>query len=390
MTKKVIAILTAAVGIFSLMGCQVVPSGLTFQSFEGLYFPSDDETWERVTPDEAGWDGTLLDQALDFAGENRSSAGVILYRGRIMAERYWQVKAEPTLSEGRPNRYYHMQAGSDPAGHPIEDIASAQKSVTSVLVGIAQGKGLLSINDKVEKYLGKQWSKAPQEVETMITVRHLITMTSGLTTKLEYEAPAGTKWLYNGGTYPLVLKLLSIAAKRDINELTREWLADRIGMQHSQWERRTWLPEGRAPSFGFISTARDMSRFGLMILAGGEWNGEAMIDDHEYIQASLRPSQELNPAYGYLWWLNSGSFALRLNRRLNGRLIPSAPVDLVAAQGGLDRRTYIVPSLGLVVTRLGDVPDALGRDAFNEEFWKRLMSAAPASNSAHRSLSDMM
>jgi hypothetical protein len=60
-------------------------------------------------------------------------------------------------------------------------------------------------------------------------------------------------------------------------------------------------------------------------------------------------------------------------RSFDGPMIPSAPDDLVAAQGALGRKCYIVPSMRLVVTRLGDDPG----EAFNETFWAKLMKAAP-------------
>jgi len=44
----------------------------------------------------------------------------------------------------------------------------------------------------------------------------------------------------------------------------------------------------------------------------------------------------------------------------------------------LNRRCFVVPSLQLVVTRLGDRPDA-GRD-FDRQFWKLLTQASPAAN----------
>ena len=59
-----------------------------------------------------------------------------------------------------------------------------------------------------------------------------------------------------------------------------------------------------------------------------------------------------------------------------GALIPAAPVDLVAAQGARDRKLYVVPSLNLVVSRLGDDGSREG-SSFNDAFWERLVEAAP-------------
>jgi len=80
-----------------------------------------------------------------------------------------------------------------------------------------------------------------------------------------------------------------------------------------------------------------------------------------------------NPSYGRLWWLNGGAYALRpLAGRSDGPLIPAAPADLVAALGALDRKLYVVPSLKLVVVRMGQA--ALDKD-FDQQLWLRLMKA---------------
>ena len=104
---------------------------------------------------------------------------------------------------------------------------------------------------------------------------------------------------------------------------------------------------------------------------------QVIVGDAEYLRDMLHPSQSLNPAYGYLWWLNGQAFALAANaqaRRRNGPLVPAAPADLVAIQGALDRKLYSVPSLGLIITRLGD-SGAVDGVSFNAAFWQSLMKA---------------
>jgi hypothetical protein len=79
-----------------------------------------------------------------------------------------------------------------------------------------------------------------------------------------------------------------------------------------------------------------------------------------------------NPAYGRLWWLNGSAETVRAGRRLAGQLIPSAPADLVAALGALDRKLYVVPSEQLIVVRMGAAaPD---KD-FDQQLWLRLSKA---------------
>ena len=89
----------------------------------------------------------------------------------------------------------------------------------------------------------------------------------------------------------------------------------------------------------------------------------------------------MNPSYGYLWWLNGQSHTMRGtgHTRTPGWLIPSAPKDLVAALGALGRKLYVVPSLEIIVTRLGDAPEISGEERFDRGFWTRMMAAAPGS-----------
>ena len=146
-------------------------------------------------------------------------------------------------------------------------------------------------------------------------------------------------------------------------------------MNDSGWMKR---PDGRevpgGKAIGFATTPRDLARFGLLILAGGEWNGEEIVE-REYLRAAVRPSQKLNPSYGYFWWLNGQAKFINPNdRQREGAWIPTAPADLVGALGGGERRVYVVPSLELVVTRLGE---KIKSATFDEDFWKHLSAAAP-------------
>lgn len=326
--------------------------------------------WETAEPASVGWNSDALREAVHFAMSRKSSGVVVVVGGKIIAEEFGTV-------EDASRRYAGMVRGGDRFGHAIEDVASCQKSVASVLVGIAQEKGLLKISDPVHQHLGEGWSNASPEQERQITIQNLISMNSGLGDRLRFVAPPNTKWKYNTNAYSLSLRAVAAAAKMTPNELTEKWLTGPLRMQDSNWIERK-LPRIAPPEtnrLGFKTTAQDLARFGLLVLRRGQWGEAKVLADQDYLKKSTQPSQPLNPAYGFLWWVNGQKFALRGIRNVRGPLNAAAPPDMFAALGALGRKCYVVPSLDLVVTRLGDDPG----QSFDEDFWKRLMKAAPAS-----------
>jgi CubicO group peptidase (beta-lactamase class C family) len=328
-----------------------------------------------VSDGEPQWNQAALETALEYAQDQRSSAVVIVDHGETVAERYWAVDSVPG------SVYPYLLGGTTESGAPIEDVTSLQKSVVSVLVGIAIDRALIVLDAPVSKYLGAGWSKSPRDEESSITIRHLMSMTSGLSPALEYQAPPGAVWLYNTNAYSRLVEVLEAVSGVDIGELTKSWLTDPIGMSDTSWRHRPWVTPGMdANPIGFYTTARDLVHFGELMLAGGVWHGQRVVSE-AYVEAAVEPSQSLNPAYGLLWWLNG--WPLRYGVDASGRTVPMsghaagtpvAPGDMYAASGGLGRKLYVVPSLGLVVVRLGDAPEG----AFNQRFWGLLMTASPA------------
>lgn len=315
----------------------------------------------------AGWDEAALAAALHYAEVQRSSAVLIVQRGQVIAERYWPI-AEP----GRA--YANLIGGQTETGGPVEDVASVQKSVVSVMVGIAADRDLLSLDTPVASYVGTGWSRAAPDRESLITVRHLLTMTSGLSTALEFEAPAGSLWRYNTSAYSKLVNVLEAVTGEGIAELTRKWITEPLGMRHTAWRERPWVtPDLDANPLGLYASAVDLARFGELMLHRGVRQGRRLVSE-AYVDASVSPSQALNPAYGYLWWLNGRPLRMEPGESGHEVLAPAAPGDLFAAQGALGRKIYVVPSLELVVVRLGDAAE----ESFNRRFWELLMAAAPA------------
>ncbi len=264
--------------------------------------------------------------------------------------------------------------GTTADGRPIQDVASAQKSVVAVLVGMAVWRGVLDLDDPVRRHLGDDWDPA-------VTLRHLLTMTSGLAEDLTVVAPPGARWDYNlGAAYHSTKRVLAAAAGTTLDDLTRDWLTTPLGMDDSAWVPRTWidgLPEAFRPSFeypdgtpveAFVTTGRDLARLGEAIRTASP------PIDPAFAAAMGRPSQALNPAYGLLWWSNGGDWALapKQPERIEGPWFPDVPTDASFALGMGDRMVAVVPSLGLVVVRLG--APAGGAAAAGSSFLRDLLA----------------
>ena len=325
------------------------------------YFPpAKDDKWERISPGQTGWNETLLDDAFKFARKNRTTQFLILYRGRILKEAYW---------------------GSAPGA--TGDVASVQKSLVSILVGMAREKGLLDIHEPVSRYIGSGWTRMNSVREQQITLYHLLSMTTGMDNRLNRVSEPGGEWNYNTPAYHYLKKVLEAVTQQSLHTLTKQWITKPLGMKSTGWKDRIYmnLPDG-APMSGLHSNVRDLARFGLLILTEGKWAGNTIFKDKGYFKEALSSSQDMNAAYGYLWWLNGRSHYMlpRAKYTRKGYLIPTAPTDLLAAFGVKAQRLYIVPSLSLVVVRRGGAPSRTTKSSFDNSLWERLMHAAPSNS----------
>lgn len=327
-----------------------------------LYFPPlSGGSWETTTPGDAGWNAAALAETASWASAHRTTGLLILHRGRILYEGYWNF-GSPTFAS---------------------DVASTQKSIVSVLAGAAIEQGFLRLDDAVSLHVGEGWSKAGAK-EGDITFRHLVTMTSGLDDSFAYVAPPGTAWYYNNAAYHLTKRVLERATGIPIQQFMEDVLTRRVGMPATTWRDRAFMkmPDG-SPMSGLVMPARDMARFGLLALAGASWDGQPVLRDQAYWRASIESSQDINPSYGYLWWLNGkASHMLPVPNPPSrpGSLIREAPRDLYAAMGAGDNRIYVLPAHEAVVVRQGASANeaAAARSSFDTEFWRLLAPALPA------------
>ena len=324
---------------------------------QDLYFPpTSGTTWETITPQEIGWCADELPALQTYLDESDTKAFLILKDGKIVVEWYFGTFTQDSV-------WYWASAG---------------KSLTAFLVGLAQEQGYLSIDDPSSNYLGTGWTSLTPEQELAITIRNQLTMTSGLNDGLDdpfctdpaclqYIAAPGSRWAYHNAPYTLLDGVLTEATGSSLNQMVLNNLSFTTGITGA------YIPSGYNNTF--YSRARSMARFGLLMLNNGIWNGNVIMNDQSYLYDMIHPSQNLNQSYGYLWWLNGGDSFMYPQSQIvfPGMLMPSAPADLYAAEGKNAQFINIVPSENLIVVRMGNDPvNTLVSVTYNNEIWDYL------------------
>lgn len=321
-----------------------------------LYFPPKGNNWDTLSPQGLNWCSHRIDSLYSFLDAQGTKSFIILKDGKIVLEKYFG-----TYTKDSSSLWY-----------------SAGKSLRALLIGIAQDEGDLSINDRTSDHIGVGWTNMPLVKEDLITVRHQLTMTSGIDETffsctspicLSYKADAGTRWVYHNSPYNLLKDVLESATNTTINNYTKTRLKDRVGMGSGLWI------SGIYNSF-FSSRARDMARFGLLMQNKGVWDTTTVLGDTAYFNQMVNTSQTLNSSYGYLWWLNGKSSFIPPDSvtPVAGAFSPDAPQDVITAAGSQGQFVSIAPSMGLVVVRQGVADsNALVPVSLHNEMWRYIM-----------------
>lgn len=321
-----------------------------------MYFPpvSGNFTWETTSLSSLGWKQNAVQPLKNFLAANNTKSFMILVNGRIVMEEYFNGHNASTEWEWN----------------------SAGKTLVATTTGLAAQDGLVNINSKAADYLGTGWTSMPLEKENLITVKHLLTMTSGnddtkqlmIKSNLTYVADAGTRWAYSN-IFQKLTDVVAEASNQEFEAYFNAKLKNKIGMD-GRW------------NFGTIftiyhSTARSMARFGILALNKGKWNTEQIVNE-AFMTASTTNSQAINPSYGYMWWLNGKSRYMLPNDQTmyQGTLVPNAPADMFAGMGAADQRVYVIPGKKMVVIRMGqaanpDNPD-FAVSGFDNALWEKI------------------
>lgn len=346
------------------MSCSNDDVQLDDQSTQNLYFPPiESDEWESMDINTLDWNEDSLEELYSYLQDNNTRAFIILKNGKIAVEIYWGNTINDSSEFTKNSNWYWASAG---------------KTLTATLIGIAQEEGFLNIQDKTSDYLGVGWTSLTPEQEDKIKIINQLSMTTGLDFNvdnlnctfpqcLNYSANAGEQWYYHNAPYTLLQDVVSNATQTDYNIYTNQRIGDKIGM-NGQWVNNGF-------STTYWSTAREMARFGLLISNHGKWKNTDVLSDLDYVEQMISTSQNLNPSYGYLWWLNGKSSVILpgIASPIDLPLSQYAPTDMVAGMGKNGQYVEIVPSLDLVIVRMGEAPgESLVNFTFHNEMWQKL------------------
>ena len=248
-------------------------------------------------------------------------------------------------------------------------VFSVTKSVMSALVGIALDKGMIqSIDQPIADYLPEIFPDPDKYNKKEITIRHALTMTSGLsptdqslnrwmaspdwfayTVNQPKDLPAGKKFSYNTGLTHLLSGVITRASGMSTKDFADRYLFGPLGITNYRWETD---PKGYYGGGHLIYlTPRDMAKFGQLYLQHGLWNGEQVVPEI-WVDESTRSQVAVDDhtSYGYLWWIYS-TYDSKSNTAL----------PTYAAHGMGNQQIIVIPERDLVVTITCD-PDVLSKD----------------------------
>jgi CubicO group peptidase (beta-lactamase class C family) len=308
--------------------------------------------------------------------------------GRLAAAGVWGDQSVPSLTamlvarHGRLvfERYYHLGAVNERG-----PLLSITKSVVSTLVGIAFGKGMLKTLDvKVGHVLGHEVPEGADARVRSITLRELLTMTSGFGSAATdplgdggnayrttpnwvrtilgspLARPPGEAFYYDNGDAHLVSAILQRVTGASTAAFARRNLFRPLRIDPGSW----WAdPQGVTDgAMGLQLRPRDLAKLGELYLRHGRWDGHQIVPA-TYVREATRPHVSATDTraglgYGYFWWTHEGA---RLPR-------------LFLAVGSGGQLLIVAPTLDTVVV-LTSSSGSVGPDPAELELARRALGA---------------
>jgi CubicO group peptidase (beta-lactamase class C family) len=316
--------------------------------------------WAVSSPGEQNLDAQLIcsiGSGLDKLRDADPHGVVVIRHGMVVYERYFT---------GEDLRGWSPVGIVPHDANTLHNTESITKGVVALLAGIAFDRGRLrDLDDPIFSFL-PEYADLHTPDKDGITIRHLLTMTSGLdwperavpvpnpenivrrgmiapdpyrfVLEQPMEASPGRKWNYNGGGVWLLGLMLRRVSGEPLDDFAKAALLEPLGITNWEWRR---FPNGDPDTSGGLRLRpRDLAKFGQLVLDAGIWHGQQIVSAYWVKQMTAPQSPRglrfgFADSYGYLWWQGSSS--------VNGR-----DIDWIGALGRGGQRLYVVPSFDLV------------------------------------------
>jgi CubicO group peptidase (beta-lactamase class C family)/pimeloyl-ACP methyl ester carboxylesterase len=274
---------------------------------------------QTSTLTDVGIDAKLIkamQDSITAGGYSNIHSVLILRNNKLVYENYW-----PGHDENRATDFAGM---IDHHRDSLHDIRSITKSITSAAVMLALDQGKIKNLDQRLFDFFPEFSKYAAGRKKDITLRQLLTMTSGLNWQEERSyndsikkhdvsyaldfilrqplvSEPGAKFSYNSGSTQLLAMIVEKATGMDIEKFTVKYLFEPLGIKNFEWTKeKNGLISAWA---GLRMRSRDMMKFGMLYLNGGKWNGKQIIPTR-LVEESMRTHiyAEEPYGYGYQFW----------------------------------------------------------------------------------------
>jgi CubicO group peptidase (beta-lactamase class C family) len=318
---------------------------------------ADTQDWARAEPPHRAAARALT--AMLATGD--TTALMVVHRGRVIA----------SYGDDKLNSY----------------LASARKSLVSMIFGAAVSRGLIDIDTTLES-IGFDDTDGLLPIERTATIRHLLMARSGIYHRAANLGDAsdrapprgsvrpGEFFLYNNWDFNALGAIYEKLTGRGLYQAFEDDIARPIGMQ--DWDIglqavRNDTGLSAHPAQHFVLSTRDMARVGQLMLQDGRWNGRAVLP-RSWVELTTRvvtPAAEVartsqfvdGLGYGYLWWVLDP--AAHWKRRLKGGF---------TASGAYGQFITVLPALKLVVAHKVQAPSKLNVNA--QRYFDEILPAA--------------
>jgi CubicO group peptidase (beta-lactamase class C family) len=293
------------------------------------------KTWEKVeNPEELGYSLAGLKAAREFADAGKTAAVVIVVNGKILFE--WGEVARDFITH------------------------SARKSFLSALYGKYVDNGLIDL-DKTMKELEIDDVTPLSELEKMTTVRDCLKARSGVYIDAAAESQGmrnvkpernshvpGTYWLYNNWDFNVLGTIFEKATGKTVFQGIMDDIAVPLQMEHfdNDDDLTFKVRESHHAAYMFKISARDMARFGLLMLRNGNWNGEQIVPAWWIKETTSYCSDAFvygGDGYGYMWWV------VKNNNKLPHFPFVELKEGAYSARGAYGQYILVIPEHDMVI-----------------------------------------